>query len=332
VTVALDWILDRTVLPGYTRVGYRARGLRWDDAVAGRLDRRVALVTGASSGLGEAACEGLARAGARVHMLVRDLERGSRAAERVRARLGESGARSQLTLELCDLSDLEAVSGFTASFAAREPDLAVLVNNAGVLPQRREHTDEGHELSFATNVLGPFVLTEGLLPVLRAGAPGRVVTVTSGGMYTSRLRGDDLELERREFDGPGFYAHTKRAEVVLTELWHEQEEAAGGRARFAAVHPGWADTPGLQASLPRFRKLLRPLLRDAHEGADTIVWLSTAPADRVPGGLLWHDRRPRPAHRLPSTRESAADREALWTACKRAAEAAASPNTNEGDN
>jgi dehydrogenase/reductase SDR family protein 12 len=83
------------------------------------------------------------------------------------------------------------------------------------------------------------------------------------------------------------------------------------------MHPGWADTPGVQASLPLFRKVMRPLLRTSAQGADTIVWLGAAPEPALRTGLFWHDRRPRPTHRLPSTREDPADGQALWTMCAR---------------
>ena len=85
------------------------------------------------------------------------------------------------------------------------------------------------------------------------------------------------------------------------------------------MHPGWADTPGLSSSLPRFYRLMRPLLRDPHEGADTIVWIATADRDEIDqrSGEFWHDRRPRPKHRLPWTRESSQERERLWAECAR---------------
>jgi dehydrogenase/reductase SDR family member 12 len=316
---ALDGALDFAVAPGYTSIGYRLRGLSWESAFAGSLRGRVAVVTGASSGLGEAATEGLARAGARVHMLVRDLERGERARERVAQRLGSIGAPALPQLELCDLSELVSVRRFAADFNEREHDLAVLVNNAGVLLGSRQRNSAGVELTFATNVLGPFALTELLLPALRAESPGRVINVSSGGMYTARLDGGDLQLDHRSFDGPAFYAHTKRAGVVLTELWAEREGEHG--VVFASMHPGWADTPGLRSSLPRFHRLVRPLLRDERQGADTIVWLGTTPASAIPSGLFWHDRRSRPTHRLPTTRESAQDRRLLWEACCRLASA-----------
>ena len=322
----LDRTLDLTVAPGYTAVGYRLRGLRWEQAIAGDFARgRVALVTGASSGLGEATCEGLAEAGARVHMVVRDRNRGEAARERIAGRLAGSGIDPQLELELCDISRPAAVSEFAAGFAARAPELAVLVNNAGVLPAKRQRTVEGHELTFATNALGPFVLTNSLLPALRAAGRARVITVTSGGMYTSRLDADDPELDRRDYDGPAFYAHTKRVEVVLTQLWAEREPQGG--VEFFAVHPGWVDTPGLAASLPRFRSLLRPVLRDTRAGADTAVWLATADRPGVGSGDLVHDRRPRPRHRLRRTTETAAERERLWDELeRRSAGAAAAKN------
>jgi NAD(P)-dependent dehydrogenase (short-subunit alcohol dehydrogenase family) len=313
IASALDRALDWTVLPGYTSLGYRLRAAAWDgDIPAGALQGRTVLVTGATSGIGEAAAERLARLGARVHMLARDRERGATALERAGSRLEASGidAGPRLELERCDLSDLDSMRGFAADFASRVPELHGLLHNAGVLPPGRRRTPQGHELAFATNVLGPFLLTNLLLPSLRAGAPARVVLASSGGMYTARLRPDDLELEGREYDGARAYAHTKRIEVILAELWAERERASG--VSFASFHPGWVDTPGLESSLPRFHRLLRPLLRDADQGADTAVWLLATAASEQRPGAFWHDRRPRPAHRVPWTRESDAERDRLW--------------------
>jgi dehydrogenase/reductase SDR family member 12 len=315
----LDKPLDLAVAPGYTSVGYRLRGLSWESAIAdGFVRGRSVRVTGANSGLGQATCEGLASAGARVHMLVRDRERGERARGQIAARLAERGIAAELRLELCDLAELDSVRAFAAGFTEREPELALLVNNAGVLPASRLTTEEGFELTFATNVLGPFLLTNMLRPALRSGAPARVITVTSGGMYSARLDVDDIQLERRAYDGPRFYAHTKRIQVTLTELWAERER--GAQVEFSAMHPGWADTPGLARSLPRFHRLLGPVLRDARQGADTIVWLGTATESPGVSGELWHDRRVRPKHRLPGTRETAAEREQLWSELCRLAE------------
>jgi NAD(P)-dependent dehydrogenase (short-subunit alcohol dehydrogenase family) len=308
----LDRVLDFAILPGYSRIGFALRGLHASDAAAGDMRGRTALVTGGNGGIGRAACEGLLRAGATVHLLGRDRERIDRAITEIGQ--GLPAARERVVPELCDISDPSQIRAFSETFLANQPSLDVLINNAGVLTQQRERTADGLELTFATNVLGPFLLTSLLLPTLLAGSPSRVITVSSGGMYTSRLDAEDPQLDGRRFDGSTFYAHSKRAEVVLNRLWAERHAAEA--ISFHAMHPGWADTGGLRSSLPRFRRLMRPLLRDAAQGADTIVWLATAPSLEPASGGFWHDREPRPEHRVPWTRETAADREGLWNFCE----------------
>jgi dehydrogenase/reductase SDR family protein 12 len=303
-----DRVLDWTVLPGFSRIGY---GLRESLVPRGPLELKgkTVMVTGANSGIGEAACGQLARAGARVLMVVRDLEMGERSRQGILA--GTPGAEAELIR--CDVSDLASVREAAAGFLGSRRPLDVLVNNAGVLPAERRHTGEGFELTFATNVLGPFLLTALLLPALAAAAPSRVVNVSSGGMYTARLELGDLQLERREFDGARFYAHTKRIEVALAEEWSRR--LAGCGVVVHSVHPGWVATPGVSRSLPRFEKVMRPLLRAPDAGADTIVWLAGSPRAAEHPGAFWHDRRPRPKHRVPWTRESAAERAALFDRC-----------------
>jgi NAD(P)-dependent dehydrogenase (short-subunit alcohol dehydrogenase family) len=308
----LDRVLDFAILPGYSRIGFALRGLHASDAAAGDMRGRTALVTGGNGGIGRAACEGLLRAGATVHLLGRDRERIDRAITEIGQ--GLPAARERVVPELCDISDPSQIRAFSETFLANQPSLDVLINNAGVLTQQRERTADGLELTFATNVLGPFLLTSLLLPTLLAGSPSRVITVSSGGMYTSRLDAEDPQLDGRRFDGSTFYAHSKRAEVVLNRLWAERHAAEA--ISFHAMHPGWADTGGLRSSLPRFRRLMRPLLRDAAQGADTIVWLATAPSLEPASGGFWHDREPRPEHRVPWTRETTADREGLWNFCE----------------
>ena len=309
---AVDRALDFAVLPGYSKLGFSLRRLDHTPAIEDGLGGRVALVTGGSSGIGEAACLDLLAAGATVHLLGRDAERTAAAARRIEARVTDAGDR--LMPELCDISDVAAVRRFAEDFLSRSDRLDLLVNNAGVLTQRRERAADGTELTFATNVLGPFLLTSLLMPALIAAAPSRVITVSSGGMYTARLDADDPQLEEREFDGPGFYAHTKRAEVVLNRLWAERHDPA--EIAFHAMHPGWADTGGLRSSLPRFGRLLGPVLRDATQGADTIAWLAGGPSLDPASGGFWQDRAPRPEHRVPWTRETASDRERFWAYLK----------------
>ncbi len=307
----LDTILDRTIVAGYTSAGYRIRSSGWgaDDLPA--MDGRTVLVTGATSGLGRAAAEGFAGLGASVWLLARSEERG----ERARAAVVEATGNRDVRVCRCDVSDLRDVRAFAARFTADAPRLDVLVNNAGMLPPERTLSADGNELALATNVLGPFLLTNLLIPLLAASSPSRVISVSSGGMYTQRLHVEDLQSTDAKFDGPTVYARTKRAQVVLTELWAER--LAGNGVVVHAMHPGWADTPGVASSLPRFYRLTGPLLRSPEQGADTIVWLGAAAEPGECSGGFWHDRRRRPTHRVPWTREPLEDRERLWRECER---------------
>src|SRR5690242_4001256 len=173
----------------------------WSAADLKPMDGRVVLVTGATSGLGLAAAEGFARLGASVQLLARSEERG----ERARARVVERSGNSDVQVGLCDLSDLKAVQRFAERFSAEAPRLDVLVNNAGALPSERTLSPDGIELTFATNVVGPFLLTNLLIPLLEKSAPARIVNVSSGGMYTQRIHVEDLQTAVGEFDGPTVY-------------------------------------------------------------------------------------------------------------------------------
>jgi NAD(P)-dependent dehydrogenase (short-subunit alcohol dehydrogenase family) len=308
LTHALDTLLDRAVVPGYTKIGYRLRRLMWagDDPRPGALAGRTVVVTGASSGLGKAAAASMARLGATVHLVVRDLRKGRDAVTDIRGDV--PGA--ELLLHRCDVSDLASVRAFAASLRGSVERVDVLVHNAGVLPPERQETPDGHEVTLATHVLGPVLLTELLRPVLAAAGQSRVVLVSSGGMYAQKLAADDPEYRRGNYSGTTAYARTKRMQVALTPLMQERWAADGIAVH--SMHPGWADTPGVVTSLPGFHKVMGPLLRDPETGADTVVWLAaTEPAPG--GGQFWHDRAPRPEHYLPVTRESRADLDRLWS-------------------
>ncbi len=301
---AVDTVLDRSVVLGYSKVGLGVRRqLRsWpDDPAPGALEGRHVLVTGASSGLGVATAEGLARLGATVHLVVRDLDKGRQAAERSRREV--PGATYHLWR--CDVGDLDDVRRFAGELAASEVSLAGLVHNAGVMPPERTTSPQGHEQTMAVHVLGPVLMTELLLPHLEPDA--RMVMVTSGGMYTQRLPVEDPEYTGPAYQPATAYARSKRVQVALLPLLAERWRTLGVHA----MHPGWADTPGVVGSLPGFHRLTGPILRDVDQGADSTVWLiATEPAPAT--GLLWHDRRPRPEHYSRRTRGSEAERQAMW--------------------
>ena len=162
------------------------------------------------------------------------------------------------------------------------PALDGLVHNAGLMTEQRTESREGHELTLSVHVLGPHLLTSLLRPTLTRGA--RVVFVASGGMYAQPLAVDDPEFREGEFSGVTAYARAKRMQVVLAERW--AEELADSDVGVHVMHPGWADTPGVRSSLPRFRMLTRPILRTPEEGADTVVWLLAEPVARPGDGRV----------------------------------------------
>ncbi len=283
----LDGAMDRSVVLGYTKIGSGLRRHWWPaDAEPGSLRDKRILVTGATAGIGLAMAHSFAQLGATVHLLGRNPDKVRTCAAEIRAAV--PGA--EVVEEVCDVSDLDAVREWTADLANRIPALSGLVHNAGLMPKERLLTPQGHEVQLATHVLGPHLITERLLPLLRAAGGASVVFVSSGGMYSSPLVVDDIEY-RHGYNGVRAYARTKKMQVVLADSWARR--LAGTDIRVESMHPGWVETPGVAEYLPRFRIITKPLLRNVVDGADTAVWLvATRPPSKP--GHFWHDRSQRP--------------------------------------
>ena len=222
-----------------------------------------------------------------------------------------STVSTSVSYGLADLQDLDAVHAFAGEFRASHDRLDVLIHNAGVIHPEFATDGAGTELTVLGQVVAPFLLTRLLMPALLAAAPSRVITVSSGGMYTQRPDLATLQLPASRYHGVTAYARAKRAQVALSREWAWR--LAGTGVAFHAMHPGWVDTPGVAAALPRFRRVTRPILLSPEQGADTIVWLATAPHARLGSGRFWHDRRARPEYPLPWTRgKDPAAAQKLW--------------------
>ena len=250
----------------------------------GALTGRTALVTGPTSGLGLAATWVLADLGARVILVGRSSSRLERLREALvggtSVRPLSRGRRRPRVAGVC--------RGRRSTGFWRPSPLDVLIDNAGAIHAARSESPNGIESTLAILVVGPFALEHGLEPLLRQTPGSRVIAVTSGGMYAQRLPLDDLQFAGGDYDGTRAYARAKRAQVALMR----RVVAAESRiVAFAAMHPGWADTPGLAEALPGFHRVMRPLLRSTAQGIDTIVWLATHPDAAAIDGGLYLDRR-----------------------------------------
>jgi len=321
-----DGALELSVVGSFSRMGVTARRrlFGWEEPADGALMGKTALVTGPTSGLGFATARAFATLGARVVLVGRN----ERRLAEVRAELVGLVGADRFPTVLADLSSLASVRAAVDRIAATEDRLDVLVDSAGAIYPERTLSADGIEATLAVLVVGPFALTAGLLPLLRASGDARVIAVTSGGMYTQAAGLEDLQLERRSYSGPLAYARAKRIQVALVREWARR--LAGEAISVNAMHPGWADTPGLARSLRGFHRVMRPLLRTPEEGVDTVVWLATV-QPTPSGGGLYLDRRPRPFDRLPGTRLTLAERRLVWDTIGRLAGAPDPLPPNGGD-
>ena len=307
----IDDFLEVSVVGSFSRVGFqvRQRVFGWDSPADGSLAGRTALVTGPTSGLGRATAGELAALGARVVLVGRSESKLAAVRDELAAEVGDD----RFPIVVADMGSLASVRAAVAVILANEERLDIVVDNAGAIYPERIIGPDGIEATLAIMAVAPFVLISGLLPLLERTVDARVICVTSGGMYSQALDLDDLQWETEAFSGPRAYAKVKRVQVAVVREWGRRLRAAGRTGvAINAMHPGWADTPGLAEQLPEFYDTMRPVLRSAAEGVDTIIWLATAARAGTGGGRLYLDRRPRPFDRVPGTRLSAADRRRLW--------------------
>ena len=306
-----NWVLDPSVVFSFDQNGFRRHALFFDDPEL-KIDMsgKVCVVTGANSGIGYATSLGLAKRGAVVWMLCRSASRG----EAARQKLIHASGNEHIYLCCVDLSDLDRVQD--EQVFAEIPHIDVLVHNAGVLLEQRSISAQGIEQTLATHLVGPFALTATLMPKMGRGS--RVIWVSSGGMYTQKLNMRHLEEPPDPFDGVRAYAQVKRAMVIASEHLAAAVEPCGITVH--CMHPGWASTPGVKTSIPRFYRWTRSILRTPEQGADTILWLAMSQAVIGQTGGFWFDRRRVTTHFLPSTRLTGSERTQLWAALHRWAE------------
>jgi NAD(P)-dependent dehydrogenase (short-subunit alcohol dehydrogenase family) len=235
------------------------------------MEGKVCIVTGANTGIGKETARGLADRGATVILACRDATRG----EEARASIAQTSGRDDVAMMPLDLGDQASIRAFAAAFRARYGRLDVLVNNAGVAPRKRTTTRDGFESTFGVNHLGTALLTLELLDLLRASAPSRIVVVSSDLHYRGKMAWDDLQFERRTFNGLAAYNQSKLANVLFTRALARR--LAGEGVTVNALHPGVVATE-LTRSYPRpLVALFQLFLLSPTQGAACSLHVATSP-------------------------------------------------------
>lgn len=276
-----DTFLDRTVYFSFDQTGFLRHKKHFADEVWDAAGL-TALVTGGSKGIGFSAGSTLQSLGATVYNLSRT-------------------PSSQFRHIPCDLSSQSDIISATEDL----PPLDILIHNAGLMPNSLHFSKNGIELTWATHVLGPYILTNALKDAGKLKPGTRVIFVTSGGMYLYPLELEDLQWSQRDYNKYAAYANAKRAQVILTEYFSKTLP----NQIVSAMHPGWVKTEGVAHSMPEFYKWMEKRLRTPDEGADTIVYLALTKPYK--SGELWFDRHIAPKHLLKKTQTHSASQEAL---------------------
>lgn len=331
----LDNLMERTVVPSFSSIGARIRKrmFSWPALESYNLQGQVTVITGGTSGIGKHAALLFAQRGATLVIIGRDEGKTKTLVENLKANTNNESIHSIIG----DLGRREDVYQIANEIKSRFSVVHTLAHNAGALFNTRKRAANGTDLSVELMVFTPFLLTGLLLPQLAAASaqplatesptsksnntvsrPGRVLTMSSGGMYTEALTVSELEMDDNNYQGAQQYARAKRAQVVLNEMWAERIPA--NRIVFHSLHPGWVNTPGITEALPGFSRILSSLglLRTPHEGADTLVWLSADDKARSCSGKFWHDRAIRAIDMSNKTRQAdTLERRArLWQWCE----------------
>ena len=295
----IDQLLDSTIVFCFDRSGFRRHCPipleRFD------LSAKRAIVTGGSSGIGLAVAKALINQGMNCQIIARDIEK-------LQKSFFSKSVLSLAEYHSLDIADLKNLYFFAVNQVKDPIDL--IVHNAGSMPNSLLITKDGFEQMFASQVLGPFILTKTLADLGKLKKGCRIIFVSSGGMYLQKLDLSNLLFEKSSYNKYTGYANAKRAQVILAELFSERYP----EYLFSAMHPGWVDTPGVHFSMPFFTKLLNKRLRSVEEGADTILWLATT--EDYPNGKFWFDRKERKTTILNFNKSSRAECDSLWKYCE----------------
>lgn len=272
-----------------------AIGLGQNGADNINLTGKVVVITGANSGVGKELATYAAAKGANLYMVCRSKDRAEQARKDILE--ATSAPESNVKILLANVGELKDVREAVKNLQGKESKVDCLVCNAGALLDKRTETSEGIEVTFASHLLGgSYLLSQLLLPQLKASSDPRVIFVTSGGMLTSKF--PDWETATctmkdadKKYFGELAYAYAKRGQTLLAErLTNDIPDI-----KWVTAHPGWTATPGVDSAFGDTKKYLEPM-RSMWQGTEGIGWLMGAPKDEIKSGEFYLDRSPQAKH------------------------------------
>jgi len=240
-----------------------------------RVEGRVVVITGANTGIGRETALDLAKRGAEVHILCRNLEAGRDAAQQINTSTGQN----RVSVHALDVSSLESVRDCVKEITGKLNKIDILINNAGVMACPLTRTKDGFELQFATNHLGHFLLTVELLPLVRKGQSPRIVTVSSLAHKQGKIHFEDLNFSSIAYRPFKAYSQSKLANILFTRELARREELAGSGVTANCLHPGVVKTQltrqqSVSARVFHFftQVLLAPFFKTPESGAQTSIF------------------------------------------------------------
>ncbi|MHA1227418.1 MAG: SDR family oxidoreductase [Candidatus Hodarchaeales archaeon] len=243
------------------------------------MKNKCIVVTGANSGIGKVTCHNLAKMGYKIVMVCRNLGKGVK----VQKELIRVTGNPKINLLIADLASFESIRNLVEKINENYPEVDILINNAGTFQAKRRESKNGLELTFAVNYLGPFLLTNLLLPKLIENKPSRIINVSSSLHKNATIDLNDLQSKKRKYKGIDVYATSKLALILFTYALHRKLNAKGiQNVTVNAVHPGFIRTNITQQGGNFFHKylfhyLIRPLVTKSPEvGAKTSVYLASS--------------------------------------------------------
>ncbi|HMR09506.1 MAG TPA: SDR family oxidoreductase [Polyangiaceae bacterium] len=267
------------------------------------MEGKVCIVTGSNTGIGKETARGLAGRGATVVLACRNLDKANAARDDIAASTG----RKDVGVEVLDLGSFASIRSFVRRFQEKHPRLDVLVNNAGVWPLSRVTTEDGLEATFGVNHVGTHFLTRELLPLLKQSAPSRIVVLSSALHYRGSMDWDDIQAERKSYNGPKMYSHSKLMNVLFTKALARRLDGTGVTVN--AVHPGVVQTELAREYPALLTKIFHLFTLTPEQGARCSLHVATSPDLVQVSGAYFEKSREKKAAK--AARDEAAQ-EKLW--------------------